>query len=335
MRVWKYTTARGGIENNLKMHNSEPLPKCSSKQHLVQVLAVGLNPVDYKPAEAFVGKLIIKKPATPGFDVAGRIVTPAQGSNLHPGDIVFGAASTNPLVGGAHAEYIAAPADRVTALPNGISPFSAAGVSVAAVTAHDALVPYIQNGSRVFINGGSGGVGTFGIQIAKAHGAYVAVSCSSRNAELCRSLGADEVFDYNARPLLEQLQAVKPFDHVVDNVFSDVGLYFQAHTYTTPSAKFAEVASGPSLAFFRFALRAFLLPSFLSGGRRKCVLVMADGKQETLDKIANWVVDGTVRTVVDEIFSFDRVVDAYKRQKTNRAVGKVIVDVAGEKDVGR
>ncbi|KAF2172626.1 hypothetical protein M409DRAFT_62388 [Zasmidium cellare ATCC 36951] len=330
MRVWKYASADGGIEKHLQIHQSEPLPKPSPKEHLVQVLAVGLNPVDYKPAEAFVGKLMIKKPATPGFDIAGRIVTPAQGSKLRQGDLIFGAASTNPLAGGALAEYIAAPADRVTTLPQGVSPLLAAGAPVAAITAHDSIVPYIQKGSRVFINGGSGGVGTFGIQIAKSVGAYVAVSCSGRNAELCRSLGADEVFDYNARPLIDQLRAAKPFDHVVDNVFSDPDLYFQAHTYTTPTAKFAEVASGPTLAFLKFALRASLFPSFLGGGKRKFVLVVSDVKEETLNKFGNWFVDGQVKPVIDQTFPFEQAVDAYKRQKTGRAAGKVIVDVTGE-----
>lgn len=330
MRVWKYASADGGIEKHLQIHQTEPLPKPSTKEHLVQVLAVGLNPVDYKPAEAFVGRFMIKKPATPGFDIAGRIVSPAQGSKLHSGDLVFGTASTNPLAGGALAEYIAAPAERVSAIPDGVSPLLAAGAPVAAITAHDSIVPYIKKGSRVFINGGSGGVGTYSIQIAKAVGAHVTVSCSGRNADLCRSLGADEVFDYTSRPLLDQLRASKSFDHVVDNVFNDPALYFQAHTYTTPSAKFAEVASGPSLAFLRFALQATLLPSFLGGGHRKFVLVVSDITQESLEKMANWFVDGKVKTVLDQVFSMDQVLEAYKRQKTGRAVGKVIVDMAGE-----
>lgn len=333
MRVWKYNSAAGGIEKHLTLHQSEPLPKPSPKEHLVQVLAVGLNPVDYKPTESFVGTLVIKKPATPGFDIAGRIVTPAPDSGLQPGDIVYGAASTNPFAGGALAEYIAAPADRVALLPESkVSPLLAAGAPIASITAHDSIVPYIEKGSRVFINGGSGGVGTFGIQIAKAVGAHVTVSCSARNADLCRSLGADGVLDYNARPLLEQLQAAKPFDHIVDNVFNDPQLYFQAHTYSTSTAKFAEVASAPSLAFMNFALKALLLPSFLGGGRRKCVMVAANAKQETLQKIAKWFVDGQVMPVIDKVFSMDEVADAYRRQKTGRVSGKVVIDVVGEED---
>lgn len=80
----------------------------------------------------------------------------------------------------------------------------------------------------------------------------------------------------------------------------------------------------------KFAIYASLCPVFLGGGKRKFVLVMADVNQATLDKVAAWFVDGTVKPVIDETFSFEQVIDAYKRQKTGRAVGKVVVDVAGE-----
>jgi len=337
MRIWKYTSTAGGLENHLKLHSSEPLPKHSPSQHLIKVVAVGLNPVDYKPSEApIIGSLAVKKPATPGFDVAGRIITPAEGSPLEPGQLVFGAASSNPLAGGALAEYIAAPANSICRVPSGISPLVAAGVPVAAVTAFGSIVPYVSKGSRVFINGGSGGVGTYAIQIAKAAEAHVTVSCSARNVELCRSLGADDVLDYNARPLLDQLRDIAAADHafdlVVDNVFSDPSLYFQAHTYTSPSARFVEVASSPSLAFVRFALGAFLWPSFLGGGRRKLVFAAADIKQETLEKIGDWIVGGVVRPVTDEVFPMEDVAQAFRRLKTGRARGKIVIDVAGAKD---
>ncbi len=332
MRIWEYAATDGGLEKNLKLH-SAPLPKPTSAQHLIQVLAVGLNPVDYKPAEAFIGRLMVKKPATPGFDIAGRIITPASGSNLSPGQLVFGAASTNPLAGSGLAEYVAAPTTSIAPLPStgDFTPLVAAGTPVAAVTAYDSLIPFISPGTRVFLNGGSGGVGTYAIQIAKAAGAHVTVSCSARNAELCRSLGADEVLDYNASPsLLEQLRAQKqPLDHVVDNVFSDPALFFEAHTYTSPHAKFIEVASGPTLGFMKFALRASLLPGFLGGGKRKFVVLVSDIKGEKLEKIAGWVGEGKIKPVTDQVFGYEDVVGAFTRLKTGRARGKVVVEIVG------
>jgi NADPH:quinone reductase-like Zn-dependent oxidoreductase len=86
MRVWKHALAEGGLEKNLTLHTSDPLPKPGPNQRLIKVLAVGLNPVDFKRAEApYIGRFAVKKPATPGFDVADRIVTPADGSSLEPG----------------------------------------------------------------------------------------------------------------------------------------------------------------------------------------------------------------------------------------------------------
>jgi NADPH:quinone reductase-like Zn-dependent oxidoreductase len=333
MRAWKYASAKGGLEKNLTLHTSDPLPKRGPNQHLIKVLAVGLNPVDFKPAEApFVGRFAVKKPATPGFDVAGRIVTPADGSSLEPDQLVFGAASTNPLGGGALAEYITPPAETMCPAPTGVSPLILAGAPVAAVTAYNSLIPYIQAGSRVFINGGSGGVGTYAIQIAKAVGAHVTVSCSTKNMDLCRSIGTDEVLDYTKRPLLEQLRDVaaqiRPFDHVVDNVFSDPALYLQAHTYTSADAKFAEVASAPTLKFLRFGLGALLWPALVGGGRRKFVIVHVDIKSRHLEQIGRWIFDGTIKPVTDQVFSMEDVVEAFERLKTGRARGKVIVSVS-------
>jgi NADPH:quinone reductase-like Zn-dependent oxidoreductase len=337
MRIWKYDSTDGGLERHLKLYPSEPLPKPSPSQHLIRVAAVALNPVDYKAPEApLIGRFAVKKPATPCFDVAGHIVTPADGSPLEPGQLVFGAANFNPLGGGTLAEYVAAPANAICRVSSGISPLIAAGVPVAATTAFASLIPHISKGSRIFINGGSGGVGTYAIQIAKAAEAHVTVSCSARNVELCRSLGADDVLDYNARPLLDQLRDIAAtghaFDLAVDNVFNDPALYFQAHTYTAPAAKFVEVASSPNLAFFQFALSALLWPGFLGGGRRKLVFAAADIRPETLERIGDWIVGGVVKPVTDEVFPMEDVAKAFKRLKSGRATGKIIIDVAGVKD---
>ncbi|KAJ3145564.1 hypothetical protein HDU86_000873 [Geranomyces michiganensis] len=329
MRIWKYSSPAGGLENHMQLLPAEPLPPVSKKYHLVQVLAVGLNPVDYKPAEA----RIVRLPATPGLDFAGRIVVAARNSTLTAGTLIFGTASFyNPMAGGALAEYISVPTDTVAPIPEGVSPIDAGGVPIAGVTAYQSIVPFIKPGSRVFLNGGSGGTGTYGIQIAKALGAHVTVSCSARNAELCRSLGADEVLDYTARPLLDQLRDAAAtsgvFDHVVDNVFSDVELYYQAHTYTSPDARFIEVAGAPSVKFVRFALGGSLLPGCLGGGKRKFNVFTCVVRTEPLEQIAKWIAEGKIKPVTDQVFPMEQAVEAFKRLKTGRARGKVIVKVA-------
>jgi NADPH:quinone reductase-like Zn-dependent oxidoreductase len=286
MRVQKYTSTKGVLEKHLELYTSQPLPKLSPHQHLLKVLAVGPNPVDFKPVETTnIGWPVAKKPATPGFDIAGRIITPADGSTLEPGQLVFGAVSTNPLTGSALVEYFTSPTETICAGPAGISPLILAGAPIAPVTAHASLIPYIRPCSCVFTNGGSNGVGTYAIQNTKIASAHVTVSCSTANLELCRSLGADEVLDYTQRPLLEQLREARPFEHVVDNVSSDPALYFQAHTYMSADATLVEVAGGPTTEFLRFAPGALLWPTVLGGGRRKFALACRDINCEVLGQI--------------------------------------------------
>lgn len=205
MRAWQFTTAAGGLENTLKLNSSAVLPKRKPDQHLVQVLAASVNPVDYKLAEIpFFTRFILSKPATPAMDFAGRIVEPASGSSLEPGQLVFGQVATS-LIGGALAEYAIAKKEGVTPLPEGVSPTIGASVAVVGLTAYQSISPYVKEGSNIFINGGSGGTGVYGIQIAKLRECHVTTSCSTGNVELCKSLGADEVIDYKKEDVLETL----------------------------------------------------------------------------------------------------------------------------------
>ena len=99
----------------------------------------------------------------------------------------------------------------------------------------------VHKGDRVFLNGGSGGTGTFGIQLAKAMGLDVTVTCSARNVELCTSIGADMVIDYTKGNIVEALKEsaeTKKYDLIVDNVFSDMSIYYRAHEFTSPKAKY-------------------------------------------------------------------------------------------------
>lgn len=333
MRAWQYATAKGGIDKNLKLNPSAPVPTPKKDQHLVKILATALNPVDYKPAEwPLTSLLLIPKPATPCIDIAGVIVTPAPGSPLKKGQLVFGAASKTPFAAGGLAEYAAVPSGSVISVPEGLSPIDAAACPVAALTAQQSLQPRLKQGSRVFLNGGSGGVGTYAIQIAKQSGAHVTVSCSGANAALCRSLGADEVLDYRASPLLGQLQRLakdsKPFDLVVDHVFADPLLYWKAHTYTTPQAPFLNVAGTPSWGYIWTTIKINLLPGFLGGGKRRWESMLTESKEDQLREIGGKLASGEMKTVIDRVFAFEEGAEAFTRLKTGRARGKIVVEVA-------
>ncbi|RDW56800.1 putative zinc-type alcohol dehydrogenase-like protein [Coleophoma crateriformis] len=187
---------------------------------------------------------------------------------------------------------------------------------------------FMCGGSRVLLNGGSGGVGAFGIQIAKAEGRHVTVTCSTANVKLCKSLGADEVIDYKVQNVLQTLKASpQKYDLVVDNVGNDQNLYWKAHEYMNPGAKFVTVAVSHQFSFIRFAATAQLLPSLLSGATRQHLIVFGNGNAEDLRKIADWIVEGKIKAVIDSKYNLEELRQAYQRLKTGRARGKIIVNV--------
>jgi len=250
MRAWQYTSSNGGIEKNLVMNCTAPLPRPQSNQHLVQVLAASINPVDYKGTEhPFIGWLLVPKPATPGNDFAGMVVTPAVGSPYKAGDLVVGCSGDNPLAGGALREFTVVKEKLLFPIPEGISVIDAASIPVAGISAYQSIVPNVKKGDRIFLNGGSGGTGMFGIQIAKILGCHVTVTCSTTNIKLCKSLGADFVIDYTKGSVLQALMNTGVmFDHVVDFVGLDEQLIWKSYLYAKPHVVYTMVGGIPAFS---------------------------------------------------------------------------------------
>jgi NADPH:quinone reductase-like Zn-dependent oxidoreductase len=333
MRGWQYSSTKGGLEKHLKL-NTLPVPKPKPNQHLIQVLATALNPVDYKPAEIpYVGALIRPKLATPGLDFTGRIVKPADGSSFKAGQLVFGVPGTSPVAGGALKEFIVMSGDSKTmvVLPDGLSPIEGTTVGVAGLTAYQSVATRVKTGDRVFINGGSGGTGTFGIQFAKAAGAHVTTSCSTPNVELCKSLGADEVIDYKKQNVLEALKTIGwKFDHAVDNVGKDKELIWGCVDFLKPGAEYVLVAGEPTLSGLTDMVKRQTLPKFLGGIKGNVVGFWPKPDLEHVSQILTWIKDGKIRAVLDSKFSFEDTPKAFERLKTGRSRGKIVIDVAGE-----
>lgn len=327
MRAWQFSSTAGGIENNLNINASAKLPRRKPDQHLVQVIAASLNPVDYKPAEIPLVTRLLLAPSTPGLDFAGRIVVPASGSSLQPGQLVFGQASSH-MLGGALAEYAIAKPECVAPLPESVSPKHGASICIAGLSAYQTIVPYVKDGSSIFINGGSGGTGCYGIQIAKAKGCYVTTTCSTANIELCKSLGADEVIDYKTQNVVDALKASgRKYDHVVDNVGADPNLFWKCHEYTKPSAVYVGVGAQVSFRAFFDMAKMRLWPGFLGGAKRKNVGFMMNPKAEELAQIGEWMARGEVKAVIDSELPFEDAPEAFRRLKTGRTKGKIVVSV--------
>ncbi|KAJ9653586.1 hypothetical protein H2198_007250 [Neophaeococcomyces mojaviensis] len=334
IKAWQYGAVSGGIEKSLKLNASAPMPTPKQNQHLIKIHSVSLNPVDYKPSEvSLFRRFVVPNPATPGIDFSGTIVKPAKGSVLKEGDKVFGCGAS-PFAGGCLAEYAVAGTDSTVAIPKGVTMEHASTIGVAGMTAYQTIEPHIKSGSRVFLNGGSGGVGVFGIQIAKALGCEVVTTCSSRNIELCRSLGADEVIDYTKqKPLADALtksaNEKRKVDHIVDNVCADFSIYWKAHEYSTAGAKYILVAGSPSMSYMLNSTKIKFWPGWLGGGKRKSEGFFAKPNVSELQRIANWMAEGRVKAVVDQNFAFSDAPKAFEKLKTGRARGKIVVTVEG------
>ena len=326
-------TTQGGIEKNLNLNADAPVPTPKPKQNLVKVFAMALNPADYKNAEAsLISRLLISKPATPGFDFAGQIITPGTDSPFKAGQLVFGVPSkriSNSL--GSLCEYTLADSDTILAIPDGVNPVDAAALAVTGLTAYQSVALRVKKGDKVFINGGSGGVGVLGIQMAKVLGCYVATSCSTANVELCKSLGADEVIDYKKGSVLEALTASgRKYDHVVDNVGNDWGLFWGCHNYTTPNAVFIRVTLDMTLGNGVNLLRKTFIPAILGGSKRKGELFWPDASLKDLSQVVEWVKEGKIKVVIDQRFLFEQAPEAFAKLKTGRAKGKIMVDITSQ-----
>lgn len=331
MRAWLYTSTSGGLEKNLKLSEATVKP-ISKDQVLVKVHSTSLNPADYKvPELGMVARLAISTPAAPCMDFAGTIAE--VGANVKAADAfrvgekVFG--RSGPQQHGALGEVIVAKPDGLASLPEGVSEGDASTVGTAGLTAYQSVVPHVKAGDKVFINGGSGGTGTFGIQFAKALGCHVTTSCSSKNVELVKSLGADEVIDYTKEDVIEALKSKgQVFKHVVDNVGSPAGLYKAADLYLVPDGKFVQVGAEISLGTMSSLASRSLLPSVLGGGKRSFLVMMVQTKHDDYVHIGKLMQEGKVKAVVDETFEYKDAPKAFEKLKTGRSRGNIVVTVA-------
>ncbi|KAK1090104.1 hypothetical protein LTR48_008960, partial [Friedmanniomyces endolithicus] len=192
------------------------------------------------------------------------------------------------------------------------------------------LAPHVRPGDKVLINGGSGGTGTFAIQIAKALGCYVTATCSGANAELCRSLGADEVIDYRVEDVVGTLKrSGRQYDLIYDTVFAVPALYWECHHYLKASGKFITIAGTPSVGFLVEFLKLFLWPAVLGGGQRKLAFHTASSSAVDYEAIAKMMAEGKVKAVVEKEFGLERAGEAFAHLKSGRTKGKLVIEVAG------
>lgn len=286
--------------------------------------------------ESFLNRFIAK-PASPGRDFSGTIVAcgPSGASadkEFKVGAKVFGSLNNGLAQFGTTGEYIIAEGNGIAVVPEGLNMADAATLGCAALTAYQSLPrDIVKHGSKVFINGGSGGTGSFGIQIAKAHGAHVVTSCSTANVELCKQLGADEVIDYRTQDVQKTLSAKgQVFDLVVDNVVNGSLPFVKSGEYLKPKGAFAHVGVELTFKGIGELVVHLLRPSWLGGGNRKFLPVAVNSNTKDLKALADLVVAGKVKPLVDEVFQWEDTPKAFARLRTGRTKGKIVIRVKSD-----
>jgi NADPH:quinone reductase-like Zn-dependent oxidoreductase len=305
----------------------KPVP--NDDQVLVKVHAAAVNPYDWHfiRGTPYIMRLMmagIRKPKDPrlGVDYAGTVE--AVGKNVtqfKPGDEVFGNRT------GAFAEYVCVRADRAVALkPANVTFEQAASVPVAALTALQGLRDHgkVQPGQKVLINGASGGVGTFAVQIAKTFGADVTGICSTRNLELVRSLGADHVIDYTKEDFSK---GDERYDVILDNVGTQPLSGFRS--VLKPNGICVMIGGGgPNegkwVGPMARPIKALLMSPFIS---QKIGMMMAEGNKADLNTLADLMQSGKVTPVIDRTYPLSEIREAIRYLETGRARGKVIITV--------
>ncbi|MEZ5497937.1 MAG: NAD(P)-dependent alcohol dehydrogenase [Steroidobacteraceae bacterium] len=301
-------------------------PTPADDQVLVRVIAAATNPLDW---HEMTGTPYLMRlgtgfgaPREPrlGTDFAGVVVALGKGvTRFKVGDEVFGGGN------GAFGEYVLARAARGIALkPAGLSFAEAAAMPVAAVTALQALRDsgQLQAGQSVLINGASGGVGTYAVQIAKAMGATVTGVCSTRNLDLVRSLGADHVIDYTAQ---DYTQLDEKYDVIIDNV-GNHGLLAQKRVLAA-KGRYVMIGGPKSnhwIGPMARAAGAGLLGLISSQGFG---FMLARLEPNDLEMLAQMAEQGKIRPVIDRHYPLEDIAQAIDYQASSRARGKIIIDV--------
>ncbi|AOV01259.1 NADP-dependent oxidoreductase [Delftia tsuruhatensis] len=312
-----------------------PEPQLRDDEVLVQVHAAGVNQLDSKIKDGQF-KLILpyRLPLILGHDVAGVVVKAGpRVRQFKPGDEVY--ARTDDFRIGTFAEFVPVRESSLAPKPKGLTMEEAASIPLVGLTAWQVLVETarLARGQKVFIQAGSGGVGTFAIQLARHLGATVATTTSAANFDLVRGLGADVVIDYRTQDFEDVLH---DYDVVLNS--QDGKALGKSLRVLKGGAKLVSISGPPDPAFGRnIAAPAFvrLVMRLLSSGIRRrarsrgidysFVFMKADGGQ--LREITRLIEAGAIRPVVDKVFAFESTNEALAYAEAGHAKGKVVIKI--------
>ena len=352
----QFTTGTDPVAS-IKVNQTAEVPTfpSSGTNTFVRIDWASIDPIDYKLLGLpwpIVRLVLGAYPITPNQTFAGRVWKTTD-PRFKAGDRVWG--KIDPSRFGTLAGYTLVKGEKgIVKVPEnynrGLEEFGGAGVI--ALTALQSLkqadIPYntsggSSRGGAIFINGGSGGVGTFAVQMAKhALGVdKVVVSCSSANIDLVKSLGADEVVDYRklgSEGIAGWLKDWskrngQQFDAILDNVGSDDTIYWQSQYYLKPGkGQYIQVGGGLDFAGISSTAKKMFWPSLLGGGKRKFQFLGLKPENSDLDQIAQWMAEGKIKTIIEDENKYDLVdtKKAYQKLQTGRTRGKIVIKVGAD-----
>nr|POE47253.1 zinc-type alcohol dehydrogenase-like protein c16a3.02c [Quercus suber] len=330
MKTTSWSNPSRGLARSLTLNSTAPLPKNANslpeESTLIKVAYTSVNPVDFKLIENPLLRLIVSS-RVPCSDFSGTVVATTM-PHLKPGDRVAGSIAIPAF--GAAAEYaVAEGKNTCIPVPDNVPLDQAVCLGIVGLTAYQCIAPHVKAGDKVLINGGSGGTGTFGIQIAKALGCHVTTTCSGANVELCKSLGADEVIDYRSEPVVPALKrSATQFDLVVDNVFADPALYYECHNFLKAGKPFVTIAGEFTFPALFTIFTAMVLPAALGGGKRQYKFLSMASDANGYGILAQWMAEGKLKAVVEKEFDgLEKLGEAFARLKSGRTRGKLIIKV--------
>ncbi|MGM2508466.1 NADP-dependent oxidoreductase [Bacillus cereus group sp. BceL035] len=310
-----------------------PTPEINEYEVLAEIHAASINPIDFKIRDGKV-KMLLKyeMPLILGNDFSGVITkVGSKVTRFKVGDEIYARPRKNKI--GTFAEYIAIHEDDIALKPKNLSFEEAASIPLVGLTSYQALhdIMQLQKGQKILIHAGSGGVGTFAIQLAKIMGATVTTTASEAGANLVQSLGADEIINYKTEKFEDIL---KDYDAVFDTIGG-----------TTLEKSFNIIKSGGNIVSVSGMPNARFGKEFGSGFFKTLLFSLASKKLTALEKkhnaqysflfmkpsgdqlrtIANYIESGKIKPVIDRVFPFEDAQKAMEYSEAGRAKGKIIV----------
>jgi len=327
MKALQIVKKYGEIKDSISINEIEK-PSLKPNDILVEVKAAALNPIDYKMVEGKLKDMIsLNLPSTIGFDVSGVVVEKgADVNSFEIGDEVYSRVPQEQM--GTVAEFVAVNSDLVAKKPENVSFEKAAGLPLTGLTAIQALESVgLKENDRVLIHAGSGGVGSFAIQYAKAKGAIVYTTTSTKNVDWVKALGADRVIDYKTEDYKE---VANNLDIVFDTLGDDYT--FDAFEIIKEGGKVTTIVGPPDEETAKqMGITDYKLPEKLSKliEEKSAVykLTWMQPNAEQLKEITTMVEDRAIKPIVDLIYSLEDGIDAYEYLATGRAEGKVIISL--------